>query len=79
MSKHLTNAEKALLRHLREPWWNLINKKTFYVYFSTGTSREWTPRGRTGATVASLMRKGIVDFAPKPGFLGRLVRVGKRG
>lgn len=71
----ITKAERDLLNHLKAPWWNLINKKTFYITFGTPKGKEWVPRGRTGATVAALMRKGIIDFAPKPGFLGSLVRM----
>ena len=70
----LTSAERTFLRHFRKPWWNIVNKKSFYVLFGTETGREWTPRGPTGATAASLMRKGLIDFEPKPRRIGKLMR-----
>jgi hypothetical protein len=70
----LSNAEKNVLKHMRNGWWNLINKRTFYVIFGRENGENWAPPGPTGATIAKMMRKGLIDFEPKPGTIGRLVR-----
>jgi len=75
----LTKGERDFLAHMRKPWWNLVNKRTFYVGFGTETGRNWVPRGRTGAIMASLMRKGLIDFAPKTGRIAKLVRIADKG
>lgn len=72
----LNKAERVFLNHFRKPWSNIVNKRTFYVFFLT-SKRGWTPLGPTGATLASLMKKGLVDFEPKPGRIGKLVRSGE--
>lgn len=72
----LNRAERIFLRHFGEPWSNIVNKRSFYVFFLTRDGKkEWTPRGPTGATVASLMKRGLIDFAPKPGRIGKLIRI----
>lgn len=71
----LTKGERDFLAHMRKPWWNLVNKRTFYVSFGTEKGKFWVPRGHTGAIMASLMRKGLIDFMPKTGRIGKLERI----
>ena len=78
-ARGLTKGEKGLLRHMRKPWWNVINKKSFHVFFGTESGRSWCPKGPTGAIVASLMRKELIDFAPNPGRIGKIVRIQREG
>lgn len=72
----LSNAQREVLRHLTGRWGGVINVSTFYLVCATGKLRKgstWVPRGRTGATVAALMRMGLVDFEPKPGRIKKLL------
>lgn len=70
----VTKAEKEVLKRMKQGWQAVINARTFYVCFCRG-SKIWVPRGRTGATVNSLMKKGYIDFEKKPGTIKGLVRV----
>jgi len=69
----LTKGESDFLAHMISPWWNLINKSTWYVTFGTESGKFWHPKGPMGSIAASLMRKGLIDFAKKTGRIGKLV------
>lgn len=58
-------AELNVLKHLQRGWKAVINRRTFYVVFVRSWNETWVPPGPTGATVARMMRKGLIDFERK--------------